>query len=172
MGVKRMSSAALARINFGPQDWSFADNEIMGFTESVRSPVRVLAPTVSPKSWKVDSAPAWQSAVDNRLFELSGLARDWDGRGSAAVRGDALAFARQLLHQVMHPEASAPAIVPLGHGGVQISWESPRGEIDVEVYAPNRASIYALDAATQTDEEWDASADFSRLATRLASLAL
>jgi hypothetical protein len=104
------------------------------------------------------------------MQELLALGRDWDRRGSAAVRVDVLAFAYSMLNQVMGPTTVPPSIVPLGHGGVQLLWSSPSMEIEVEIARPNEIIVYQLDRATGTDYEWQATTEFSRLGGLLRSV--
>jgi hypothetical protein len=103
------------------------------------------------------------------MQELLALGRDWDRRGSAAVRRDVLAFAYFMLSQIMAPTTAAPSIIPLGHGGVQLLWASPSIDVEVEVAQPNEIDVYQLDRATGTEDEWQARTEFSRLGDLLRS---
>jgi hypothetical protein len=100
--------------------------QTMVFADSVSEPVTVAPPVVSPPT--TASLPLWLEPTLSRMRELSALGRDWDRRGSAAVRQDALQFAYSVLMEVMAPTTPAPSIVPLGHGGVQLLWKSPSAE--------------------------------------------
>jgi hypothetical protein len=95
------------------------------------------------------------------------LKADWDSRGSAEIRVDAIAFALTMLGQVMPPKAPAPAIVPLGHGGIQLIWHRPALDIEAEIVAPNQAIVYRLDKATGSEEETKLTTDFSILSELL-----
>ena len=99
-------STALAE-NLWPQP-----QRALVFTDSVSEPVAVVRPVVSPQS--TASPPQWLDPTLRRIQELLTLGRDWDRRGSAAVRTDVLAFAYSMLSQVMGPTTLAPSIVPLG----------------------------------------------------------
>ena len=137
------------------------------FADAASEPVTVVRPTVSPPS--TASVPRWLDPTLRRIQELFDLGRDWDRRGSAAVRGDALAFAYSMLSQAMAPTTAPPSIVPLGHGGVQLLWSSPSVEIEVEVVQPNEIIIYHLDRVAGTEREWQATTEFSDLADLLRS---
>lgn len=103
------------------------------------------------------------------MQELLGLGRDWDGRGSAAVRQDVLAFVYFMLNQVMAPTTAAPSIVPLGHGGVQLLWTNPSIEVEVEVSQPNEITVYKFERATGAEEEWQVTTELSGLGALLRS---
>lgn len=129
---------------------------------SVTEAIQVQSPIVSPPSTLTE--PRWLDAVEHRIAELSGLNHNWDGRGSAAVSTDALAFMRSMLGSALSPTMSAPAIVPLGHGGVQLEWIGRMSDIEVEVVKPYDIRIYRLNRETGEDNETHAVADFSALA--------
>jgi hypothetical protein len=137
------------------------------FADAVSEPVAVVRPTVSPPS--TASAPQWLDPTRRRMHELLALGRDWDRRGSAAVRVDVLAFVYFMLSQVMAPTTAAPSIIPLGHGGVQLLWVSPSIEVEVEVTQPNEIVVYQLDRVTGSEDEWEAMTEFSRLGDLLRS---
>lgn len=139
----------------------------LGFADAVSEPVTVVHPAVSPQS--TASPPQWLDPTLRRMLELLALSRDWDRRGSAAVRVDVLAFACSMLSQVMAPTTAAPSIVPLGHGGVQLLWAGPTAEVEVEVSQPNEITIYHLDRATGAENEWQATTEFSGLGDLLRS---
>jgi hypothetical protein len=141
--------------------------QTMVFADSVSEPVTVAPPVVSPPT--TASLPLWLEPTLSRMRELSALGRDWDRRGSAAVRQDALQFAYSVLMEVMAPTTPAPSIVPLGHGGVQLLWKSPSAEIEVEVVLPNNIIIYHLDRTNGAEDEQAATTEFSALARLLRS---
>jgi hypothetical protein len=136
-----------------------------GFIDSRTEPVAIARPIVSPQS--TTSAPRWAESVARRLMELSDLGRNWDNRGSGAVRRDALFFAFQMLWQTMPPGAPAPSVVPLGHGGVQLTWSNASAEVEVEVIQPNDVIIYYLDRVSGVDSEKRAETEFSELGVLL-----
>jgi hypothetical protein len=119
-----------------------------------------LAPAVG------GDAAAW-SAVKSRFDEIGGFGENWDGRGSARVPSGTLAFARQMLTSVMPPKAPAPVITPLGDGGIQLVWRSPRGELEIEVTKPNQVIVFNLDSETGAEREWEESTDFTRVSDLL-----
>jgi hypothetical protein len=137
------------------------------FADAVSEPVAVVRPMVSPQS--TASHPLWREPTLRRFAELLTLGRDWDRRGSAAVRSDVLAFAYSMLSQVMAPSTLPPSIVPLGHGGVQLLWTNTSVEIEVEVIRPNEIIVYELDRVTGIESEWSATNELSGLGDLLRS---
>ena len=129
--------------------------------------VRFDCPELDPSSAEV--ASVW-SVIKSRFDEIRRLTFDWDHRGSATVPSGTLAFAQQMLTSVMPPKAAAPAIVPLGQGGIQMVWRSTLGELEVEVVKPNQVMIFYLDNATGAEHEWEESTDFRRLSDVLWKL--
>src|SRR5579859_6716769 len=95
-----------------------------GFSLAVTDPVAVQRPQVSPASTAAQAR--WVGPFLERVQQLTALRSNWDGRGSAAVRSDALSFAATILQQIMPPQALSPDVVPLGHGGIQLVWNTAR----------------------------------------------
>jgi hypothetical protein len=105
----------------------------------------------------------WFDLTLARIEELAQLEENWDGRGSAEIRTDALSFALSVLLQVMPPSASAPAIIPLGHGGIQLLWHNQDNDLEVEIAGPNQLEIYLLDKNTGTEQEFPLATELSPL---------
>jgi hypothetical protein len=103
------------------------------------------------------------------MEELASLGDNWDGRGSAEVRVDALNFAFSVLAQIMPPTAPAPAIVPLGHGGVQLLWHNQAHDLEVEIVGPNEIISYHLDRVTGVEDERQLTTELSPLTENLWS---
>jgi hypothetical protein len=138
-----------------------------GLARAFAERVDVQGPIVSPPTTAVE--PPWLEEVGLRIADLSILGHDWDGRRSAAVNRDVLQFVFSVLQVTMAPTTITPAIVPLGHGGVQLDWKTHAHEIEVEVTKPYDLVIYHLDRASGREREWRAEADLSELANLLRS---
>ncbi len=148
------------RANYGTSSASYAEV----YTENVQvSSSEIGSPSTSDDV-------AWVPPVQKRMSEIRRLKNDWDGRGSASVPSETLAFAFSMLSNIMPPRAPAPAIVPLGDGGVQLVWYSRRGEVEVEIARPNQVIIFHQDRVADTEREWEASTDFRRLSDILWGL--
>jgi hypothetical protein len=115
--------------------WGFG-GDVARFSKTKTDPFRVPVPQVSEPT--TSSEPNWLRPTLARFAELASLRDNWDGRGFANVRTDVLSFAlRSVLPEVLPPTAPAPAVIPLGHGGIQLIWNTAAAEIEVEVVAPN-----------------------------------
>jgi hypothetical protein len=149
--------------------WSWSDSiAAQTIDAALRAPMAVSTSMLGRTD--VGFVPEWVNVFQQRIAELHGLRRDWDGRGSAAVRPDALFFAYSVLGQSMAPATVAPSVIPLGHGGVQMVWSSADADVEVEVVQPNEVIIYHLDKASGTEREWHAATEFSDLSTLLRAV--
>jgi hypothetical protein len=151
--------------------WDSAQHASFGgsalFSPAVTEPVRIQRPLVSSPTTVVE--PEWLAITIERVAALWNMPKNWDERGSAAVRSDVLMFAMSVLEQVMPPGAPAPSIVPLGHGGVQLLWSAPAGELELEIRQPNEVLAYLLDRRTGNESEWALTTELSNLANILWS---
>lgn len=162
-------TAAAARLDPGSRRRWRSGADAGAFSRTLTgAPIELPSAVVGPPSTVSD--PEWFGAVETRLRELGGLGPNWDQRGSAAVRSDALVFAHSLLQQVMLPIAPLPAIVPLGHGGILLVWSGNAADIEVEVVAPHEVVAYHLDKQSGTEREWTVAADFSSIAQVVRSV--
>jgi hypothetical protein len=157
MGENFVKAAAL-RWNDEAQ-WPAALNLGHRFAVSSTEPVRLERPQISTPS--TTSEASWVEPTSERLNELMFLGPNWDQRGSAAVNIDALRFAWQFLCQTMPPNAPAPGIIPLGHGGVQLLWHGPQFDIEIEVIGPNNIVVYYFEKISGQEDEFPLTNEFS-----------
>jgi hypothetical protein len=136
-------SGAALRHNLGDDQWSPFFNSGNELAQSVVRPVQVSRPQLSAPS--LANRSKWARATVDRLLALVPLKDNWDRRGSAAVRGDALSFAWTILAQVMPADGQTPVIVPLGNGGIQIEWSVPNVELEMEITRPFQISAFLYD---------------------------
>jgi hypothetical protein len=148
--------------------WDMA-RDVGQFSRTVPlAPPRIPVSVFSQPS--TSSEPLWLRPVLAQFTRLMALDDNWDQRGSAEVRHDVLSFAfRGVLPEIMPPTAPAPAVIPLGHGGVQLVWNTDRAEIEVEVIAPNEIIAYHFDKATGEESEEPLTNDFSALSSLMWS---
>lgn len=131
--------------------WYQSADSVGELVRSSFKPVVVARPQLSPPS--VVHRSKWARTTIDRLMALAPLRDNWDQRGSAAVRADALSFAWQMLSQTMPEDGASPVIVPLGSGGIQLEWSSDRAELEVEIMRPYQIS--ALLTLFENDGEVD-----------------
>jgi hypothetical protein len=148
------------------QEWDDLASDSGRFSDARTRPLRIPTPEISERT--TASVPTWFSPTLGRFLDLAELQEDWDQRGSAQVRRDVLSFAlRSVLPKILPPTAPPPAVIPLGHGGIQLVWNTRNAEIEVEVIAPNSVIAYHFDKATGLETEEQLTIDFSNLANRL-----
>ena len=109
--------------------------------------------------------PTWFYPVLDRLQHLSQLAENWDSYGGQAPSDEAVYTAREVLSQILRDQSSAPALVPLSEGGVQIEWHGDGEELEVRIGATGEISAFRFDERAGRGEEIDqvTVSDLSRL---------
>jgi hypothetical protein len=143
--------------------WEDYGSDVSRFSDAATRPLRIPAPEVSERT--TVSVPTWLQPTLDRLLELAEFQYDWDKRGSAQVRRDVLSFAlRSVLPKILPPTAPAPAVIPLGQGGIQLVWNTPKSEIELEVIEPYSVIAYHFDKETGEESEEPLTMDFSNLA--------
>ncbi len=131
------------------------------FSDAHVDDVFVQQPEVSPPT--TTGRPVWVLPTMRRLLQIAMLRRNWDGRGSARVAPDTLVFVFTLLEQSMPPNASAPDMVPLGNGGIQLIWHTHKAELEVEIVKPNEVFVFHLDHTSGAEQEIRLSTQFGEL---------
>jgi hypothetical protein len=145
------------------QGWDDLASDSGRFSDARARPLRIPAPEISERTTR--SVPAWLQPTLDRFLELAELQEDWDQRGSAQVRLDVLSFAlRSVLPKILPPTAPPPAVIPLGHGGIQLVWNAKSAEVEVEVIAPYSVIAYHFDKASGEEHEEALTNEFSHLA--------
>lgn len=144
-----------AALRFDPWPGS---NSTGRFAKAVADGVAISRPEVSDPITSRD-AP-WMKPTQDKLRDLATLREDnWDGRGSAAVRGDVLAFVWTILSQVMPYDGKAPGIIPLGHGGVQVEWKGPGRDLELEFARPHEIVGTLFNTLDNSEQEIEANAE-------------
>ncbi len=148
------------------QGWDDLASDSGRFSDARTRPLRIPAPEISERT--TASVPTWVQPTLDRFLELAELQDDWDQRGSAQVRRDVLSFAlRSVLPKILPPTAPPPAVIPLGHGGIQLVWNATTAEIEIEVIAPNSVIAYHFDKSTGQETEEQLTNNFSNIANRM-----
>ena len=149
--------------------WEDLASDLGRFSDARTRPLRIPAPEISERT--TASVPIWFQPTLDRFLELAEFQKNWDQRGSAQVRHDVLSFAlRSVLPKILPPTAPAPAVIPLGNGGIQLIWNTNTAEVEVEVTAPYSVIAYQFDKATGQETEEQLALDFSGLAKLMWSM--
>lgn len=115
--------------------------------------------------------PAWLSYVEKRLNELLLLSDNWDRQGGNAIRYDVACFAVVFMNDVLNTNTSAPQIVPLASGGIQLEWHKNGIDLEVEIAAPNEIYVVFQDTLLPKDDFDDAlKSDYSSLTGPISRL--
>ena len=114
--------------------------------------------------------PAWQHRVKARLDQLRALPQSWDGYHSVPISPSVAKFVLDVLGSTMPPFTSAPSIVPVSGGGLQLEWHE--GGLDIELYVskPYQAELYVGYLDGRPAIEMDLDADFEELTDALREI--
>jgi hypothetical protein len=160
MGEETMNAPAVA---LKQDQWHDLASDFGRFSDARTRPLHIPAPEISERT--TVATPIWFQPTLDQFLELAELQENWDQRGSAQVRREVLSFAlRSVLPKILPPTAPAPAAIPLGHGGIQLVWNTKTAEIEVEVIAPYSVIAYQFDKTTGQETEEQLTMDFSDLA--------
>lgn len=109
--------------------------------------------------------PAWLYSVLDRLQHLSKLTEGWDSYGGHYPSDQSIFTALVVISHVLEYESTAPAIVPLSEGGVQLEWYGSGEELEIRVGASGEISAFRFDERVGRGEEIDdvTLSDLSRL---------
>jgi hypothetical protein len=148
------------------KDWSWQENP-PGVTvdAAITESIQLIPPAVSRAS--PGSAPSWVEGFMNEASQLMGLRRNWDGRGSSAIKMEAISFAYSVLGRSMTPTTIGPAVIPMSNGGVQLVWAGQTAAIEVEVVNANEATGVYINHTTGVERELKFTTEFSVLSNLL-----
>ena len=126
-------------------------------TESVVQMVRESGPSLSGSELWIQREPGRKVMVDlsrnaagwvpwafGRVNELLSLRDGWDSYGALAVRPESANQAVLFLQQHALGSLSAPSVVPMTDGGVQLEWHV--GGVDLEIaFSRSEPGVYIHD---------------------------
>ena len=133
-------------------DHAFLSEQIpISSTETPEQPkwnVLIEPPTTQwfPSSW-------WEPTC-LQAFSLLDLPENWDSYGARRIERDCVIEGLNFLVSVLDDETAPPSVVPSSHGGIQFEWHKSGLDLEIEVTASKRVSIYIHDHAT--GKEWEA----------------
>ncbi len=131
----------------------------------------------SVDAYDTTEMPPWLVDVLPRLEELAGLQENWDSYGSppptSKLMGNALAIVQRAERLLGYSQAQprtmpTPSIVPLSGGGIQIEWQTPVKELELEFFEERATAALAVDIATgDTAEDAFDPSDWDRVSVLL-----
>jgi hypothetical protein len=88
--------------------------------------------------------PNWIARLTSNAHRLASLQRGWDGPGSIAISRKLLFLATSHTRFALEnlKNVSAPHLVPGGDGSIQIEWHAKHGELEFDIDARGRMSIW------------------------------
>ena len=107
--------------------------------------------------------PPWLMDVLPRLAELAALEENWDSYGSpppsTELIGHALAMVQRAERLLGYSHAEqqlmpTPSIVPLSGGGIQIEWQTPVQELELEFFEERHPAALAVNIVTGVSNEY------------------
>lgn len=117
------------------------------------------------------AAAPWLREAVAAVSQLTALRADWDTYGAKAIDASAAARVAEFLLDHAYHDLTAPAVVPMSDGGIQLEWH--RGGVDLEIsFSNDDPGVYVEDLETGevSDEPFDAAASvLVRYRGRLAS---
>jgi hypothetical protein len=77
--------------------------------------------------------PWWAPEVEARLQQLATLDDDWNSHGAVRPQPESMLLAVRIIAALVGSEAGRPLpqIVPTRHGGLQLEWHLPGGEVEI-----------------------------------------
>lgn len=108
---------------------------------------------------------SWVTSLENRLNELTGLPRGWNGYRSVPVSFSCASFAAKLLERICTEGLPPPSLVPGTDGTLQIEWHRNGYDVEIDVLGANRVIASRYNIATGEEETVDLENDFTVLAS-------
>jgi hypothetical protein len=92
-----------------------------------------LRQTTANRYYPVSSLFPWQVQTIKAIAALSDLAPDWDSYGSKPISEKVIDVAIDLVSGAPYQFASAPHVVPISGGAIQLEWSSSSRSLEIQV---------------------------------------
>lgn len=106
----------------------------------------------------------WIAKLTARLQELINLNLGWDGYLGQPVQYVNAIFAQKVIERVCGNNNIEPSLVPGASGDLQIEWHTLKGDIELDVLAPNSVIAYYSNDENGQEEEVILTNDFTIVA--------
>lgn len=157
------------------------NDALLSYRPRPRDPVRQTLTDDPISSWPsgglttsafgVNRLPFWLLSTCDRMRELVVLPVGWDGHDGQPVNIDVAEFAVQFLLQTLEPDSSAPQVVPLSYGGIQLEWHENGIDLEIEVESPNRIFVSFENHVSGEEFERAFSTDYTEVTRTIGALA-
>jgi len=119
--------------------------------------------------FELDPMPAWISPTVNACVRILELPANWDSYGGKRIRAELVAGALLILIRSMPIDLTAPSVVPLGDGGVQLEWHRRQQDLEITFSADESPQYYYRNRITDEELEGSpsSSSEFAQLLRNL-----
>lgn len=100
-----------------------------------------------------DPMPNWISPTVNALVRVLALPENWDSYGGRKVNAAFVAQALEVLSRSMPRNLTAPSVVPLGDGGIQLEWHRRQQDLEITFSPDEPPQYFYRNRATDEDQE-------------------
>jgi len=114
--------------------------------------------------------PSWFDTTLQGFADLRALPQNWDSYGGKPTSYTALNRGLRLLDWVMEPSASAPSVVPLSNGGLQLEWHRGGHDLEIIVNPEEEDRYYHYDARLDAEESGTVSEHRARIEELVAQI--
>ncbi len=83
----------------------------------------------------------WQVDAVKKILSFQPLTQNWDSYGSEQITQGVIDVAVNLINHIGFGNVSAPRVIPVSGGGIQLEWVKGGRELEVEVH-PNGSIEY------------------------------
>lgn len=104
-----------------------------------------------------DVLPEWFPAAARAYATLTALEENWDSYGAKKIKFRAFEQAMSILFRAMPAGLPAPALVPLGDGGIQLEWHRRQQDFEITLPSDKPATFFYLNRETSEEREGPAS---------------
>lgn len=98
-----------------------------------------------------DVAPEWLHGTVEAIRRMSDLERGWDSYGARRIENHAIL--RALVFILNYVSLGAPHVAPTSKGGVQVEWNLPAVELEIEFDQSGIVGAYVEDLSRNTGRE-------------------
>jgi hypothetical protein len=117
-----------------------------------------------------NSIPPWVSPTISAFIAVQSLPDNWDSYSGKRINRDLIRRSLSTLGSIMENTSPAPAVVPLGDGGLQLEWHRNRQDLEIVFPTDDSPHFYYRDKKAGTEQEGSTS-DISDLVRLLRSIA-
>ena len=96
------------------------------------------------------TAPSIPAELDQRLHLISQLPHNWNSYGAVPIAPESIAETRRIVELGLSLGLSVPRVAPGSGASMSIEWDSPRGELIIDIL-PTKENSFVL--ALGEDEE-------------------